>query len=92
MGWEFDADGNVSNYDEFMEDQINKYNAAIDAYNGMSAEAQEELDKKYQDMKNEDGEYYSGYEDYLKQAINRLIDFMVNIFVSIKFFKRLSIV
>ena len=69
MGWEFDADGNVSNYDEFMEDQINKYNAAIDAYNGMSAEAQEELDKKYQDMKNEDGEYYSGYEDYLKQTL-----------------------
>ena len=69
MGWEFDADGNVSNYDEFMEDQVNKYNAAIDAYNGMSAEAQEELDKKYQDMKNEDGEYYSGYEDYLKQTL-----------------------
>lgn len=69
MGWEFDADGNVSNYDEFMEDQVNKYNAAIDAYNGMSAEAQEELDKKYQDMKNDDGEFYSGYEDYLKQTL-----------------------
>jgi RNA polymerase-binding transcription factor DksA len=57
------------NYDEFMEDQVNKYNAAIDAYNGMSAEAQEELDKKYQDMKNDDGEFYSGYEDYLKQTL-----------------------
>lgn len=68
-GWTFDANGNVNNYDEFMSAQVDKYNAAIDSYNKMSAEAQEELDKKYQDMKNEDGEYYSGYEDYLKQTL-----------------------
>ena len=68
-GWTFDANGNVNNYDEFLSSQIDKYNAAIDSYNGMSAEAQEELDKKYSDMTNKDGEYYSGYEDYLKQTL-----------------------
>ena len=35
----------------------------------MSAGAQEDLDKKYSDMTNKDGEYYSGYEDYLKQTL-----------------------
>lgn len=68
-GWTFDANGNVNNYDEFMSAQVDKYNAAIDSYNKMSGDAQEELDKKYSDMKNEDGEYYSGYEDYLKQTL-----------------------
>jgi uncharacterized spore protein YtfJ len=68
-GWTFDANGNVNNYDEFLSSQVDKYNAAIDSYNGMSAEAQEELDKKYSDMTNKDGEYYSGYEDYLKQTL-----------------------
>lgn len=68
-GWTFDANGNVNNYDEFLSSQIDKYNAAIDSYNNMSAEAQEDLDKKYSDMTNKDGEYYSGYEDYLKQTL-----------------------
>lgn len=69
QGWTFDADGNVNNYDEFLSSQIDKYNAAIDSYNAMSADAQEELDKKYKDMTNKDGEYYSGYEDYLKKTL-----------------------
>ena len=68
-GWTFDANGNVNNYDEFLSSQIDKYNAAIDSYNNMSAGAQEDLDKKYSDMTNKDGEYYSGYEDYLKQTL-----------------------
>ena len=68
-GWTFDANGNVNNYDEFLSSQIDKYNAAIDSYNNMSASAQEDLDKKYKDMTNKDGEYYSGYEDYLKQTL-----------------------
>ena len=68
-GWTFDANGNVNNYDEFLSSQIDKYNAAIDSYNNMSADAQEDLDKKYSDMTNKDGEYYSGYEDYLKQTL-----------------------
>lgn len=68
-GWTFDANGNVNNYDEFLSSQIDKYNAAIDSYNNMSADAQEELDKKYKDMTNKDGEYYSSYEDYLKQTL-----------------------
>ena len=68
-GWTFDANGNVNNYDEFLSSQIDKYNAAIDSYNAMSADAQEELDKKYKDMTNKDGEYYSSYEDYLKKTL-----------------------
>ena len=68
-GWTFDANGNVNNYDEFLSSQIDKYNAAIDSYNNMSADAQEELDKKYKDMTNKDGEYYSSYEDYLKKTL-----------------------
>lgn len=68
-GWTFDANGNVNNYDEFLSSQIDKYNAAIDSYNDMSADAQEELDKKYKDMTNKDGEYYSSYEDYLKKTL-----------------------
>lgn len=68
-GWTFDANGNVNNYEEFLSSQIDKYNAAIDSYNNMSAGAQEDLDKKYSDMTNKDGEYYSGYEDYLKQTL-----------------------
>ena len=68
-GWTFDANGNVNNYDEFLSSQIDKYNAAIDSYNGMSAEAQEELDEKYSNMTNKDGEYYSGYEDFLQQTL-----------------------
>lgn len=68
-GWTFDTNGNVNNYDEFLSSQIDKYNAAIDSYNNMSAGAQEDLDKKYSDMTNKDGEYYSGYEDYLKQTL-----------------------
>lgn len=68
-GWTFDANGNVNNYDEFLSSQIDKYNTAIDSYNNMSAGAQEDLDKKYSDMTNKDGEYYSGYEDYLKQTL-----------------------
>ena len=68
-GWTFDANGNVNNYDEFLSSQVDKYNAAIDSYNNMSAGAQEDLDKKYSDMTNKDGEYYSGYEDYLKQTL-----------------------
>ena len=68
-GWTFDSNGNVNNYDEFLNSQIDKYNAAIDSYNAMSADAQEELDKKYKDMTNKDGEYYSSYEDYLKKTL-----------------------
>ena len=68
-GWTFDSNGNVNNYDEFLSSQIDKYNAAIDSYNAMSADAQEELDKKYKDMTNKDGEYYSSYEDYLKKTL-----------------------
>lgn len=68
-GWLFDENGNVMNYDEFMSGQVDKYNAAIDAYNKMSAEEQEKLDKKWSKKKNADGEYYSGYEDYLKQTL-----------------------
>lgn len=68
-GWTFDANGNVNNYDEFLSSQIDKYNAAIDSYNRMSADAQEELDKKYKDMTNKDGEYYTSYENYLKQTL-----------------------
>ena len=69
MGWIFDENGNVMNYDELMGSKVDEYNAAIDAYNDMSGEAQEELDNKYKEMKNEDGEYYSGYEDYLQQTL-----------------------
>ena len=68
-GWLFDENGNVMNYDEFMGGQVDKYNAAIDAYNKMSAEEQEKLDEKWSKKKNADGEYYSGYEDYLKQTL-----------------------
>jgi hypothetical protein len=35
----------------------------------MSAEEQEKLDEKWSKKKNADGEYYSGYEDYLKQTL-----------------------
>lgn len=68
-GWTFDENGNVNNYDEFLSSQVDKYNAAIDDYNNMSAEAQEELDEKYSNMTNKDGEYYSSYEDFLKQTL-----------------------
>ena len=67
-GWMFDENGNVMNYDEFMSAQVDKYNSAIDAYNNMSAEQQEKLDEEWSKKKNADGEYYSGYEDYLKQT------------------------
>ena len=68
-GWLFDENGNVMNYDEFMGKQVDKYNSAIDAYNKMSAGEQEKLDEKWSKKKNADGEYYSGYEDYLKQTL-----------------------
>ena len=68
-GWLFDENGNVMNYDELMGKQVDKYNAAIDAYNNMSAGEQEKLDEKWSNKKNADGEYYSGYEDYLKQTL-----------------------
>jgi hypothetical protein len=35
----------------------------------MSASEQEKLDEKWSKKKNADGEYYSGYEDYLKQTL-----------------------
>lgn len=68
-GWIFGDDGNVVNYDEFMSAQVDKYNDAIDAYNDMSAKEQEKLDKKYSEMKDEDGNNYSSYEDYLKKTL-----------------------
>ena len=68
-GWLFDENGNVMNYDEFMGGQGDKYNSAIDAYNKMSASEQEKIDEKWSKKKNADGEYYSGYEDYLKQTL-----------------------
>jgi len=39
----FDADGNITNYEDIMKQQLAIYNAAIDAYN---ASAQEEADKE----------------------------------------------
>lgn len=68
-GWLFDENGNVMNYDELMSKQVDKYNSAIDAYNNMSASEQEKLDEKWSKKKNADGEYYSSYEDYLKQTL-----------------------
>ena len=68
-GWLFDENGNVMNYDELMSRQVDKYNSAIDAYNNMSAGEQEKLDEEWSKKKNADGEYYSNYEDYLKQTL-----------------------
>lgn len=67
-GFTFDeTTGDVSNYKDAIRANKQKYNEAIDAYNAMSAEQQEALDKEWKDKQNSDGEYYSGYLDYLDQ-------------------------
>lgn len=67
-GFKFDkTTGDVANYEDVLLGKKAEYNAAIDAYNAMSAEQQEALDKEWKNRKNSDGEYYSDYLDYLDQ-------------------------
>lgn len=67
-GFTFDeTTGDVSNYKDAIRANKKKYNDAVDAYNAMSAEQQEALDKEWKNRKNSDGEYYTDYLDYLDQ-------------------------
>ena len=67
-GFIFDeTTGDVSNYKDVIRANKKKYNDAVNAYNAMSAEQQEALDKQWKEQKNSDGEYYSDYLDYLDQ-------------------------
>lgn len=66
LGATFDELGNISNYDEVMDNIINKYNEFIDKYNAMSASKQEaaedekaEWDKWYEEKK----KWIENYED-----------------------------
>ena len=70
LGAQFDENGVITNYNDLIKNNqadYSEYNKKVDEYNGMSAKAQEELDKQYQAMKDADGNYYGGYQDYLEK-------------------------
>lgn len=71
----FDKNGTITNYEALMQSQINKsnsayqqYNKQIDYYNSLSGSAQEKLDEQYEKKKDAEGNYYSGYQDYLEKT------------------------
>lgn len=46
IGAEFDAEGNISNYEKVMQGLMSEYNEFIEAYNAMTAEQQKNMDKE----------------------------------------------
>lgn len=64
----FDADGNITNYEEVMDSIIGKYNEFIDRYNSSSASQQENMEeekKKWDEWYEEKIEWISKYEETL---------------------------
>jgi hypothetical protein len=68
------VDGVVTNYDQVVASQVQKYNDAVDKYNALSAEAQEKLDEEWSNKKDENGQYYSGYLDYYERQYQEFTD------------------
>ena len=61
FGAEFDANGTITNYDALMQGQIDKYNAAVDAYNNSSMD--ENAEAVFQQAEDE----YNAFTEALKQ-------------------------
>lgn len=61
FGAEFDANGTITNYDALMQEQIDKYNAAVDAYNNGSMD--ENAEAVFQQAEDE----YNAFTEALKQ-------------------------
>ena len=78
LGAQFDAEGNISNYEEVMKSIIDEYNAAIEAYNNSEQgegdkEALEDAEEKFNDAK----EALEKYEETLElsaEAYEELLD------------------
>ena len=49
LGAVFDEYGNIANYDEVMDNILNKYNAFVDKYNAMTAKQQEDVAEEKED-------------------------------------------
>lgn len=74
LGAVFDDKGVITNYNKLIKaNQANysKYNEKVDYYNGLSAEKQEALDKAYQSQTDADGNYYSGYQDFIEKTLGK---------------------
>jgi len=61
FGAEFDANGTIVNYDQLMQEQIDKYNAAVEAYNNSSMD--ENADAVFQQAEDD----YNAFTEALKQ-------------------------
>ena len=61
FGAEFDANGTIVNYDQLMQEQIDKYNAAVEAYNNSSMD--ENADAIFQQAEDD----YNAFTEALKQ-------------------------
>ena len=78
LGAQFDAEGNISNYDEVMRSIIDEYNAAIEAYNNSEQEegdklALEDAEERFEEAK----EALEQYEETLElnaEAYEELLD------------------
>lgn len=74
LGAVFDGKGVITNYNKLIkanQADYSKYNEKIDYYNGLSAEKQEALDKAYQSQTDADGNYYSGYQDFIEKTLGK---------------------
>lgn len=68
LGATFDADGNITNYEEVMDSIISKYNEFIDRYNSASASQQEDMEEEKEEWDKwyeEKIEWISQYEETL---------------------------
>ena len=68
LGATFDADGNITNYEEVMDSIIGKYNEFIDRYNSASASQQENMEEEkeeWDEWYEEKIEWISQYEETL---------------------------
>lgn len=68
LGATFDADGNITNYEEVMDSIIGKYNDFIDRYNSASASQQENMEEEKEEWDKwyeEKIEWISQYEETL---------------------------
>ena len=74
LGAVFDGKGVITNYNKLIkanQADYSKYNEKVDYYNGLSAEKQEALDKAYQSQTDTDGNYYSGYQDFIEKTLGK---------------------
>lgn len=71
MGAVFDEKGTITNYEELIKNNqpdYTEYNNKIEDYRKLSGNQQAALDEEYKNKQDADGNYYSGYEDYLAKT------------------------